>query len=82
MRLSYLFLFSDPVNNLHRPIAAIKVDIIKEDHTYDDAVASTSWKQHLVIKREESIDIKRELLPTVDDNLGMDLVSFHTYLIF
>jgi hypothetical protein len=40
-------------------------------------VASTSQEQHLVIKREEAIDIKHEPLTSDAENNSLDLVSFN-----
>jgi hypothetical protein len=62
-------------------IPAINEVYIKEE-TIDDVVASTSQDQHLVIKREESINIKQEPLTSDVENSSLDTVSFHAGKIF
>jgi hypothetical protein len=59
-------------------IAPINESHVKKEQTDDNAVASTSRDQHLVIKREESIDIKDEPLTCDEDDCSMHWVSYHT----
>jgi hypothetical protein len=50
----------------------------KKEFVDDDAGASTSWKQHMGIKIEETIDIKHERIASDDKDHSLDLVSLHT----
>jgi hypothetical protein len=72
----YPFVFSDAVKNVHRVITLIN-EVNRTKETIDDAVASTSQEQHLMIKMEESIDIKHEPLVGDDEYISLALVSFH-----
>jgi hypothetical protein len=51
---------------------------IKEEPT-DDAEASVSGEQLLVIKKQESIDLKHEPLSTEEATNSLNLVSLHFY---
>jgi hypothetical protein len=75
----YTAIFSERDNNGDVAIAPIdEVPIEKE--LIDDAVSSTSQEQHLVIKTEESIDIKHEpLIIDDDDDVSLHLVGLHVF---
>lgn len=76
--MSYFRLFPDSDNDVKSVIAPINEVYIKEDRIDDCAVASTSQEQHLLIKKEESIDIKNEPLTNDEEDGSLCLVSFHT----
>jgi hypothetical protein len=67
----------DYENIVHAAVAPIDEVSLKKEPNNDDAVASTSWEQHIVVKREESIDIKHEPLLSKDDSLSLHQVRFH-----
>jgi hypothetical protein len=68
-------IFSDSVNDVHNSSLPVNEIYIKEE-PIDDAVASTSGEQHLLIETEEYIDIKDEPLTSDNTNSRPDLVSF------
>jgi hypothetical protein len=69
-------IFPDSVNDVHKSSIPVNEIYIKEE-SVDDAVASTSGEQHMVIKREGSIDIKYEPLTSEDENYSLNMVSLH-----
>jgi hypothetical protein len=71
----YTCIFSDHYINALKTNAAINEVYIKEE-LIDDAMASVSSVQQQMIKREDSIDIKHEPLPTKGGNCSRESIHF------
>jgi hypothetical protein len=69
-------IFSDSVNDVYKSSLPVNEIYIKEE-PIDDAVASSSRGQHMVVKREESIDIKHETPASENENCNLNFVSVH-----
>jgi hypothetical protein len=76
--LSYFLIFTDSVNDVKQPTAPINETHAKNEWIEDDEVASTSRERHMVMKREDSIDIKDERLTSDEEDCSPDLVSSYT----
>jgi hypothetical protein len=74
----YFLIFPDSVNDVKQLIAPTNKSHAKNELIEDGALASTSREQHMVMKREESIDIKDEPLTSDEEDCSPDLVSSYT----
>jgi hypothetical protein len=66
---------TDPDTNVHAAVASINEVNIKKEIIDDNAVTSTSREQQMVIKMEESIDIKHEPLTSDVEDCSLNVVS-------